>query len=149
MYVGYPRIDGRLFRVYIEQRENDELTEFLYRFTYYEDGSWPSAWTSAGIPAPTFTAIPGVIDMNEFNESIRDYGSYSTYIKLWGANLSNYASTLRANGFTDPEYSSFWGSDNRWELTKQVQINGQSFNVSIEERENDEIPEIYISFRRA
>ena len=140
---GYLRIDGKLYRIQIEPRDNNELTEFLYRFEYYEDGVWPSSWTSAGIPAPTYTAIAGAIDINDFNDNLNNWGSYSTYIKLLGANLSDYAATLRKNGFTKPEYS--W--TDTWELQKQIQINGKSVDVIIEARNNQEIPEIYIYFR--
>jgi DNA-binding MarR family transcriptional regulator len=140
--VCYLRIDGSLYRIVIEQKNNPELTEFLYKFNYYEDGAWPSKWTSAGIPAPTFTAIPGKIE-KEFNESISDYGSYYGYIKLLGANLSDYASVLKRNGFTEVEYS--W--TDTWELEKRVQIDGKWYRVTIEDKNNKEIPEISISIR--
>ena len=139
----YPRIDGKLYRVTIERRENNELTELLYKFEYYEDGEWPSQWTSAGIPAPSFTAMPGKIDMTKFNENLNDWGSSSEYIKLLGANLSDYAATLKKSGFTEPEYN----YSDTWELSKRLQINGQWCNVTIEDRNNKEIPEIYIYFR--
>ena len=139
---AYPRIDGKLFKVVIEQQRNNELSEFIYKFQYYEDGEWPSLWTNAGIPAPSFTAIPGIIDMDDFNESINGWGSYSEYIKLLGANLSDYAAVLKKNGFTEPEYS--W--TDTWELSKRIQINGKWFKVTIEDRNNIEIPEISIYF---
>ena len=141
--VSYLRIDGKLYRIAIEQRENRELTEFYYRFDYYEAGEWPSQWTTAGIPAPSFTAMPGKIDMSEFNGNLNDWGSYSVYVKLLGANLSDYAATLRKNGFKEPEYS--W--TDTWEMSKQIRINGREVNVTIEDRNNKEIPEIYIYFR--
>jgi hypothetical protein len=141
--VGYPRIDGKLYRVTIEQRNNRELTEFCYDFEYFEDGSWPSEWTAAGIPAPSFSAIPGKIDMEEFKENLASWGSYSKSIKLLGAKLSDYAATLRKSGFTESD-SSYRST---WEFSKQVQINGQWVKVSIEEQNNREIPEIHIYFR--
>ena len=140
----YLRIDGKLYRVTIEQRDNAELKEMLYRFNYHEDGQWPSQWTAAGIPAPSFTAMPGKIDMEEFSENLDSWGSYSEYIKLLGVNLSDYAATLKNNGFKEPEYS--WTET--WELTKRIQINGKWYNVTIEDRNNKEIPEIYIYISR-
>ena len=143
-YYNYMRIDGKLLRVDAYQRENYELAEFYYSFRYSEDGEWPSAWTAAGIPAPTYTAMYGAIDMEEFNSDISNGWIYSTTIKLVGANLSAYASTLRSNGFTDPDYDY---DDDYWQLKKMIKINGALHEVSIENRQNEEIPEIYIVFR--
>ena len=140
---NYLRIDGKLYRVAVERRDNYELTEFVYDFQYYEDGEWPSPWTNAGIPAPSFTAMPGKIDMAEFNENLNGWGSCSVNVKLLGANLSDYAAALKKSGFTEPEYS--W--TDTWELSKRIQINGQWVDVTIEDKNNKEIPEIYIYFR--
>ena len=141
VYYHYLRIDGKLLRVEVEQRDNQELTEFYYRFDYFEDGQWPTLWTSAGIPAPACTAIAGEIDMEVFNESINNWG-YTQTIKLLGANLTNYEAALRGSGFTAREYS----YSDTWELSKTVQINGKSYEVDIRDNNNREIPEIYISF---
>ena len=81
--------------------------------------------------------------MDEFDDNLNNWGSYSAYIKLLGANLSNYAATLKSNGFKEPEYS--WSDT--WVLEKRVQINGKWVNVTIEDRNNKEIPEIYIRMR--
>jgi len=140
---NYLRIDDTLYRVLIEPRENSELTEFLYRFNYCEDGEWPSQWTSAGIPAPTFTAMLGKIDMTEFDDNLKSWGSSSVDVKLLGGNLSAYAATLRSNGFAAPEFS----SSETWELRKRIQINGKWADVTIENTNNKEIPEIRVYFR--
>ena len=137
---NYLRIDGKLYRVEIKSVENNELTEFSYYFDYYEDGEWLSEWVTAGIPAPSFTAMLGKIDADEFNESLSDWGSYYKYIKLLDANLSDYAATLKKNGFEEPEYN--WSDT--WELKKRIRINGNWCNVTIKDSDNDEIPEINI-----
>jgi len=137
---NYLRIDGSLYRVEIQPEDNDELAEFSYSFEYFADGQWPSQWTSAGIPAPTFTAMPGEIDMAEFNEDLSNYGSYYKRVKLLGANLSDYAETLRRNGFTEPEYS----YSDTWELERRIQLNGKWVVVTISDTGNPEIPEISV-----
>ena len=89
--------------------------------------------------------MPGKIDMDGFNERLDDWGSYSANINLLGANLSDYAATLKKSGFTEVE--SYWGNSGTWELSKRIQMNGQWVNVTVEEKTNNEIPEIYIYFR--
>jgi hypothetical protein len=49
---------------------------------------------------------------------------------------------LRGSGFAEPEYA--YGDT--WDLRKRVQISGNWYDVTIQERDNSEIPEIYISF---
>ena len=139
---NYLRIDSSLYRLVICQEENDELTEFSYSFNYYEDGEWPSAWAAAGIPAPSFTAMLGKIDMAEFGEYLSDYGSYYERVMLLGANLPDYAAVLRNNGFTEPEYS----YSDTWELEKRVQLDGKWIIVTISDTGNPEIPEISVRF---
>jgi hypothetical protein len=137
----YLRIDKKLYRVEVEPREDNELTAYYYSFELFEDGEWPAAWTAAGIPAPTFTAMLGKIDMEEFNEGIASYWGYSASIKLLGANLADYEAALKKGGFksTASEY------DDTWELTKEVRIGGKAYEVTVSERKNDEIPEIYVN----
>ena len=140
---NYLRIDGKMLRAEVRPQENDELAEFTYDFKYFEDGAWPAAWASAGIPAPSFTAMLGKIDIAEFNESLSDYGSYYASVKLLGANLSDYAAALRKQGFQEPEYS----YSDTWELEKRLTLGGKQVEVTIKESENQEVSEISISIR--
>ncbi|MCL1913530.1 MAG: hypothetical protein FWG10_06590 [Eubacteriaceae bacterium] len=142
--VAYLRIERKLFRVLVEPRENSELAEILIRFEYCEDGEWPAIWTTAGIPEPKNTAIAGSIDIDEFDSNIASWGSYSARIKLVGADLEAYATVLKSAGFKAPEYS----YSDAWSLEKRVIINGKRFDVTIEDRNNKETSEIYISFRQ-
>ncbi|MCL1876329.1 MAG: hypothetical protein FWF87_08750 [Synergistaceae bacterium] len=134
----YLRLGGSINRVQIEQRENEEIVEIYYSFSYFEDGEWPSDWQSMGVPAPKCTAIVGAFDLEKWN----DKGSwYETRMKFLGANLSDYTAVLKKNGFTEPEYAR-----ENWELEKRLRIGGVWYKVTIYDTGNGEIPEVSFTF---
>ena len=138
----YLRLGGRMSRVEIEQRENAELAEIRYSFKHYEDGAWPTAWQSIGIPAPRYSAIVGAFDLDGWKDKKNWRGSFYTRMRFLGANLGEYADVLRRNGFTKPKYAG-----EMWELEKRFRIDGVWYKVTISDIGNGEIPEAGYTFR--
>ncbi|MCL2768192.1 MAG: hypothetical protein FWE49_05660, partial [Synergistaceae bacterium] len=134
---------GDMCRVKVERRENHELTEIRYYFQYFPDGVWPADWQSLGIPAPRYSAIVGAFDLKSWNDKENWYGSFQTNMKFLGANLEDYAATLKKNGFTETEYTY-----RNWELEKRVRIGGVWYKVTIYDAGNYEIPDVRYEFRK-
>jgi len=146
---NYLFIDGKLYRVAVERRENRELMEFVYKFKYYENGIWPKTWQDGGLPAPDkYDAIVGAIDLDSWNEDITSAwgGSSYMYIKylvITADDADKYIAKLKTAGFTQIE--SFWRDD--VELENNLFIDGKSYRVTIEHRENSEITEFLYKFK--
>ena len=139
---GYLRLDGTLCRVEVEQRKNDELTEFTVQFRFFEDGAWPEAWKALGIPEPRHSAIVGAFEEGRFNNRAEWFGSFHARMKLLDADLAEYAAQLRQSGFADSEYPG--GS---WELGKQVRLDGKAYRLTISDARGGELPEVTYHFR--
>ena len=146
-YYNYLRIDGSLYRVELEQRENDELAEISYTFNYLEDGVWPAIWREGGLPVPEgINTIAGAIDMEKWDNKAEWYGSFSRSIKFLGLDkrgIDSYFSKLQTVGFLrkEQQYS------DRIIYVNHLRLgDGSLYRVEVEQRENDEITEIYYSF---
>ena len=144
-YVNHLRLgDGKLYRVEIEQQGNDEIAEINYVFKYFDDGEWPAIWRDGGLPAPDGSeAIVGAIDIG--NWDMKNNSSFYASIKFKGLTAQkteSYFSALEAAGFARERS---YGDDVI--LYNYLRLGGDLCRVKIEKQDNDELAEIYYTFR--
>ncbi|MCL2741622.1 MAG: hypothetical protein FWE70_05870, partial [Oscillospiraceae bacterium] len=132
---NYLRIDGRLFRVAVEERENDEVTELRYAFEDKGDGVWPAIWREGGLPAPdSYWAMVGEVDLDEWWEYIEGYGYAYQYLRFIGADAAAYEAKLEGLGYV--RETDYWGDSDR--LVGYKRIGGVMMEVRIERLDDDE-----------
>ena len=148
IYYNFLRIDGSLYRVEVEQQNNDELAEINYLFNYIEDGEWPTIWRDGGLPVPEgIETIAGAIDMKNWDDKAQWYGSFSPNIKFLGLDqreIDSYFNKLQTVGFLRMEqrYS------DRVTYVNHLRLgDGKLYRVEIEQQNNDEIAELNYNFR--
>jgi hypothetical protein len=137
-------------RVEIAQQENNELTEFLYEFKYFEDGKWSADWLAGGLPAPDkYATIVGVIDLDDWEKDITgEYGgSSSMYVKYLGmtpADAAAYITKLKKAGFQPVKD---WDGKDTDELSHSLRIDGKLYQVRVEQQKNNELTEFLYKFK--
>jgi hypothetical protein len=147
-YYKYIRVNGDLYRVETTQEGRyGEITAFLYDFKYFPDGQWPAIWREGGLPAPEGSeTIVGAVDMENWDNKDKWYGSFSPSIKFLGLGqpkIDGYFSKLQAAGFVRKkhEYS------DRVSFYNYLRIAGGMYRVEVEQQKNDELAEIRYEFK--
>jgi hypothetical protein len=140
---SYMRLGGGVYRVQAEQQRNNELAEIRYTFKYFEETAWPSDWQSMGIPAPRCMAIAGAFDLESWRDRESWYGSFRANMKFIGADLGDYETVLKNNGFTEPEYKR-----DALNLEKRLRIGGVWYKLTISDDGGYELSEVLYVFRK-
>jgi hypothetical protein len=142
----YLRLDGLLYRVSVSAEETyGEITELYYQLRYYDDGVWPDIWRDAGLDPPVDAEIAGAIDMSDWGPDGDGWFNSSYYVEFIGidsSGLGAYFDSLERQGFTESEDD--W-SETR-ELYNYLRIDGHMYKISVSDRQNPELAEIYYNF---